>query len=533
MPEYKKTTENARSLTGTRLTRWLGSRTAQYCAAIAGAVLVVLAVTLGERFATRAIQHHEHTIGDDLAASIDRILSGASTRDRANIAELASLPCTKIGPQLAELETHLRYVRAVALTRNGRVYCSSALGPIDAPLSAFLAPQGDVQRISLLAETPFQRGIPVLVIFRPANRDAGVLYVIEGDYLADVLAHGVRYGAKRAVLEVAGNGALDEQGHFHTGSIINSVDFTTVKSRAWPFVVRVTSSAGFAARTRWGYALAFGAFGTLAVGLVAVAYLLAFAPRRLLLGAIRKGLRRGEFHLVYQPVVAIADGTVVAAEALLRWHHGKWGPVSPAAYMDDVEASDMLGEVTRFVLRTVSADMNAHPSAGPLRVAVNIAPRDLERREFVEEVIATVKCLPRNVSLVLELTERFLLSKNARTHANFTALKSDGVKFAIDDFGTEHSNLDLLGRFPFDYVKIDRQFVTQLDAGGDDLISGVVALARHFGLTVIAEGVETQAQHDGLMAAGVPYAQGYLYQRPVAPQTLAALVRPPARQANP
>jgi EAL domain-containing protein (putative c-di-GMP-specific phosphodiesterase class I) len=236
---------------------------------------------------------------------------------------------------------------------------------------------------------------------------------------------------------------------------------------------------------------------------------------------------------VYQPVVAIADGTVVAAEALLRWHHGKWGAVSPAAYMEDVAASDMLAEVTRFVLRTVSADMNAHPSARPLRVAVNIAPRDLERGEFVEEVIATVKCLPPNVSLVLELTELLLLSENVRTHATFTALKSDGVKFAIADFGTEHSNLDLLGRFPFDYVKIDRQFVTQLDAGGDDLISGVVALARHLVQTVIAEGVETQAQHDGLMAAGVPYAQGYLYQRPVAPQTLAALVRPLARQANP
>jgi EAL domain-containing protein (putative c-di-GMP-specific phosphodiesterase class I) len=106
------------------------------------------------------------------------------------------------------------------------------------------------------------------------------------------------------------------------------------------------------------------------------------------------------------------------------------------------------------------------------------------------------------------------------------------VKFAIDDFGTEYSNLDLLRRFPFDYIKIDRQFVNQVDTGGTGLISGIVTLARHFGLEVIAEGVETQSQHDGLLAAGVPYAQGYLYQRPVAASMLAASIRTSTAMAN-
>jgi EAL domain-containing protein (putative c-di-GMP-specific phosphodiesterase class I) len=252
--------------------------------------------------------------------------------------------------------------------------------------------------------------------------------------------------------------------------------------------------------------------------------LLAFAPRRLLLAAVRQGLKRNEFHVVYQPIVAVTDRSVVGVEALLRWHHAKWGPISPAVFMEEVESSDMLEKVTRLVLQTALAEMSALTPALPFRIAVNIAPRDLERKGFVAEVVAAARSLPPNTTLVLELTERFLLSESALTSAAFCALKAEGVRFAIDDFGTEHNNLDLLGRFPFDYIKIDRQFVTQIDTGGVDLIAGIVALARPFGLEVIAEGVETQSQHDVLAAVGVPYAQGFLYHRPATVQSLATSI---------
>jgi len=286
------------------------------------------------------------------------------------------------------------------------------------------------------------------------------------------------------------------------------------------------------ARKRWSFGLAFGAVGLLVGSLIAALYLLAFAPRRLLLAAVRNGLKRDEFHVVYQPIVAVSNRSVIGVEALLRWHHVKRGLISPTVFMEEVEASDMLADVTRFVLQTALAEMKAWPPASPLRIAVNISPRDLERRGFVDEVVAVVSSLPPNASLVLELTERFLLSDSARTSAVFAALKAEGVKFAVDDFGTEYSNLDLLGRFPFDYVKIDRQFVNQVDTGGADVISSIVALARHFGLEVIAEGVETQSQHDGLESVGVPYAQGYLYQRPVTAQQLATSIGSPAATAK-
>ncbi len=116
-----------------------------------------------------------------------------------------------------------------------------------------------------------------------------------------------------------------------------------------------------------------------------------------------------------------------------------------------------------------------------------------------------------------------MLGESARTAAIFNTLKAKGVRFAMDDFGTEHSNLGLLDRFQFDYVKIDQQFVNQVDTGGAEIITAMVSVAKHYQLKVIAEGVETESQHAALRAAGVPFAQGYLYQCPVPAEQIAPL----------
>jgi EAL domain-containing protein (putative c-di-GMP-specific phosphodiesterase class I) len=363
--------------------------------------------------------------------------------------------------------------------------------------------------------------VPVLVMFNRTAPGTGVLSVVEGGYLADALAHGVRYGAQIASMSVKDTGSLTARGAFVSASAPLPTYTTRAASRKWPFVVLVSSSGAFISRMQREYAFGGGAVGLLLDCLIAAAYLLAFAPRRLLLNAVRKALRRKEFHVVYQPIIETASRELVGVEALLRWHHPKWGAISPASFMEEVESSEMLGPVTRFVMLTAVTEMSQRPPAVPLRIAVNVAPGDLERSDFVAQVEAFTAALPTGVSLILELTERFLLGESARTAAIFTALKAKGVKFAIDDFGTQHSNLDLLGRFQFDFVKIDRQFVSQADTGGAGLISGIVSVARHYGLEIIAEGVETESQHAALLAAGVPFAQGYLYQRPVRAEQLA------------
>ncbi len=486
-----------------------------FVAVIVCVLVPAFAIMLADRYARDAVTTHERVVANDIAASVDRILDGVRLRHADELTALVGRPCTTIFRTLAEVGTRLRYLRAVGLANDGRVTCSSALGAIDVPLDAYAreAEPGSTT-VTLLRQTPFQHGIPVLSVFRATARGAGVLYVIEGDYVADALAHSARFGVATATLSIKGSGRLDQHGKFAPESEPAPAGGSAIASHRWPFTVSVAASARYASQVQLHYRLICMTIVLLADGLVMAAYLLAMAPRRLLLKAVRYALKHNEFHVVYQPIVDVQTRRTVGVEALLRWNHPKWGAVSPALFIPQVESSAVLPKVTEFVLRTAVSELTALTPSVPLRIAVNIAPKDLERARFVSVVEETIRALPPGFTLVLEVTERILLEKNARTTEIFQALRSKGAQFAIDDFGTHHSNLDMLSRFPFDYVKIDRQFVAQLNDGGARLIEGIAAVAHHYDLKIIAEGVETEAQHSALRAVGIQYAQGYLYRRP-------------------
>ncbi|MDH6147150.1 MULTISPECIES: EAL domain-containing protein [Paraburkholderia] len=495
--------------------RGISPRLSLLAAIICAALVLLTAVLLGERDAARAVAEQEWLTGNELVASVDRILNRVSSTKRAELAALVGRPCGDILSSLAKLHTYMRLVRNADIVADDRVYCSSGQGPLDLPLSVYVPSSTPDTRINLLPQTLFHPDHPVLALFDATGNGAGMLYLISGENIADALSYGLRLGAQHVALSVAGVGFLSDNDKFVSLPKSPPSYSTRVASGRWPFSITLTSSAEFASRLRWKYRLAFGAVGVLLDSLIAVTYRLALTPHRRLLRAVHRGLRHNEFHVVYQPIVDVASRKPVGAETLLRWDHPTKGAISPSLFMGAVESSSLLAEVTGFVLRTAVADANRYAPTFPPRVAVNIAPRDLERKGFAVEVLALSRRLPEGVSLVLELTERLVLSESAHTAAVFRILKAEGIKFAIDDFGTHHSNLDLLSRFPFDYVKIDRQFVSQVDTGGAELIKGIVSVAKHFGLQVIAEGVETEAQHRALQAAGVPFGQGYLYQRPV------------------
>jgi EAL domain-containing protein (putative c-di-GMP-specific phosphodiesterase class I) len=506
----------------TSMRRGFAPRLWQVVGIVCGLLVLLACAMLGEYFANRSVEARERLIGRELAASVDRILSGVVSRRERDLATLAGRPCDEVWRPLAQLQTYITYIRDVALVSNGRAYCSSGLVKIDVPLEQYMRPSSAPITLSVLRQTQFQPGVPVVAMYRAIDKNTGILYIIEGEYISDTLAHGAGYGAQHSAFSVAGVGRLTDQDTFVPADEAQSPGTTRVASTLWPFSIELSASQAFVSQTRWKFGLLFGAIGVLLGALIAAAYLLAFAPRRLLLSAVRRGLRQGELHVVYQPIVDMASRATIGVEALLRWQHPKWGAISPAVFMPEVESSALLASITRFMLRTAAAEMSRYAPALPLRVTINIAPQDLERKSFVADVLSVSKALPGGVSLVLELTERFLLNQNPHTLQIFETLKAQGIRFAIDDFGTEHSNLDLLSRFPFDFVKIDRQFVRQVDVGGAELITGIVSLARHFGLQVIAEGVETEAQHAALRDAGVPFGQGYLYQRPLRAQLLAS-----------
>jgi diguanylate cyclase (GGDEF)-like protein/PAS domain S-box-containing protein len=246
----------------------------------------------------------------------------------------------------------------------------------------------------------------------------------------------------------------------------------------------------------------------------------AVTARVVLEADLREALRQKQFYLCYQPQV---DGTgdLTGAEALLRWRHPQRGLVSPAEFIPMAEETGLILPLGHWVLETACAQLQTwsmQPETTQLTLAVNVSARQFHHPTFVEQVLAVLDHTGiRAEKLKLELTESLLLGDVEDTIAKMTALKARGVVFSLDDFGTGYSSLAYLKRLPLDQLKIDQSFVRDIFTDTNDavIIRTIVNLGHSLGLSVIAEGVETPAQHDFLAAQGCHAFQGYLFGRPV------------------
>jgi diguanylate cyclase (GGDEF)-like protein/PAS domain S-box-containing protein len=244
------------------------------------------------------------------------------------------------------------------------------------------------------------------------------------------------------------------------------------------------------------------------------------AARRLQLEAgLRQAMARQELELHYQPQVD-ADGGMIGAEVLLRWHHPELGNISPVEFIPVAEETGLIHEIGRWVLaqacaRVVEWLQQGIPFVGHL--SVNVCSWQFARPDFVDEVRQTLTehaLDPRR--LMLELTETALLYDIAETIDKLGALRSLGLKVAMDDFGTGYSSLAYLRDLPLDQLKIDKAFVDELAGGVEHpLVESMVAIGQHMDLSVVAEGVETEEQLAKLAAMGCRAYQGYLFCHPL------------------
>ena len=236
--------------------------------------------------------------------------------------------------------------------------------------------------------------------------------------------------------------------------------------------------------------------------------------RRLLEMDLRLALQRNEFEVHYQPIRDIATGEIAVCEALVRWRHPERGLVAPVNFIPLAEETGLIGQLGDWVLRRACLDAAKWSTAC---VAVNLSPVQFRNRDLV----ATVKDalaqagLPAD-RLELEITESVLLQNSEGTRAMLHSLRRLGVRISLDDFGTGYSSLSYLRSFPFDKIKIDRSFVSEIATGKDSLaiIRAVTGLGKSLGITTTAEGVETEAQLDLLSREGCSQAQGYLISKP-------------------
>lgn len=243
-------------------------------------------------------------------------------------------------------------------------------------------------------------------------------------------------------------------------------------------------------------------------------------------GALRDALERREFFLHYQPQIDLATGRIIGVEALLRWHHPEFGMMSPAKYIPLAEDNGLILPIGRWVLEEACRQSMSWRRAGlpPISMSVNISARQFRADALLDEVVDALAASGMSPEcLELELTESMLIEDVDRTVETISALKRAGVKLALDDFGTGYSSLAYLRRFAIDRLKIDQSFVRDLLSDPDDRVIAlsVIQLGHGLGLTVIAEGVETDAQAGVLRENGCDQAQGYLFARPMLPEAVA------------
>jgi len=235
---------------------------------------------------------------------------------------------------------------------------------------------------------------------------------------------------------------------------------------------------------------------------------------------LREALLQQQFSLYYQPQV-LGTGRVTGAEALLRWQHPLRGMVSPSEFIPLAEETDLIVPLGQWVLETACQQLVAwaqQPGTAGLSIAVNVSARQMQRDDFVDQVLVAVRrtgAQPQR--LKLELTESLLVNDVETTIAKMDALKAEGVGFSLDDFGTGYSSLTYLKRLPLDQLKIDQGFIKDIleDPNDAAIAKMIIALAATLGLAVIAEGVEREEQRLFLARNGCDAYQGYLMSRPL------------------
>ncbi len=496
-------------------------------------------------------------------ASMQRMeeIAAMTARQTLSRADMINIEMTRTNGMLALLDgsdpcgqTAIRLMRKAMLhtdtladvgyLRDGRLLCS-AFGQQNQPVGppAYMSSLGfairndirlrDAPDIPLVAATIPKTGISMFA------HSAQVMDGIPAGepWRVAVIGHGQGPG-KAVVLARRGEfdpGWLKRATAADTGTFLHARQIV-----AWERS-RIGAYTAFAAMPAemWQPALRKSTRLALALGLPA-SLLLAFALRRMALrnttirNLLRQALKRDELALAYQPIVELATGRWVGAEALMRWNRPHGETISPDIFIPIAEKSGLMPALREHLIRMVEREAPAlfarHPE---FHIALNFCAEDFCADDFPTRLAAAIERIgaePRN--LQVEVTERVFMHLEDAFPA-IEGLQKLGVSVAIDDFGTGFSSLSYLTRLQFDCLKIDKTFVNTVDTGAvtSKIVDHIIEMSKSLGITMIAEGVETQAQADYLRERGVEYAQGWLFARAMPIRELLDRLAAPSRDA--
>jgi len=246
--------------------------------------------------------------------------------------------------------------------------------------------------------------------------------------------------------------------------------------------------------------------------------------------SLRRALEHNEFELYYQPKRNLGTSRMTGMEALLRWKHPELGMISPAQFIPIAEETGLIVPIGQWVLRTACLQNKAWQTQGlsPMRVAVNLSARQFTDDNLPNSIAAILDETGMDPHwLELEITESMIMHNVGRTMQKLTTLGEMGIRIAVDDFGTGHSSLAYLKRFPIDTLKIDRSFISDLPGDVEDkaIMAAIITMGKSLDLIVVAEGVETQDQFDFLRAHGCDEFQGYYSDKPMPAERFAQVLQ--------
>ncbi len=245
---------------------------------------------------------------------------------------------------------------------------------------------------------------------------------------------------------------------------------------------------------------------------------------------LTSALPNDEFVLYYQPKIKTSNQTLHGAEALIRWNSKALGLVSPFDFIPLAEESDLINDIGQWVMETAAGQWNSWFAVGQTdaRVSVNVSPRQLRDKRFVQRVAGVIDSIGlAPSSFELEITESVMMQDINSAKAMLREISDLGIKLSIDDFGTGYSSLNYLHELPVDVIKIDRSFITPLIESREcqSLVRNLISLGQDLNMEIVAEGVEDSEQLDMLLGFGCDVIQGYFYSPPVAAEDFAALMK--------
>ena len=253
------------------------------------------------------------------------------------------------------------------------------------------------------------------------------------------------------------------------------------------------------------------------------------ARRLVLEEKLHGALERNEFHVVYQPKVAVNSREMIGVEALLRWNNTELGEVSPEEFIPLAEQTGMIVPIGQFVLDDAlgrAADW-AQLTDRPFSIAINLSPRQFREPQLLQQLQASLNTFDVDPGIIeLEITEGVLMSGLPLIENAVQAISDLGATIAMDDFGTGYSSLSYLRSYPFNVLKIDRSFINDItvDVTDRELVNAAIAMAHGLGLKVVAEGVETEEQLQMLLEQRCDFAQGYLFSKPARAEQISAML---------